>query len=377
MKRNTGIVQRFFVVLLVFSMIMAALSACSNTAGTNSPTPTAKPSAAAATPSSSGTVTITDMSGRTVTYPENPQKIFSATPASEAWLCALVPDRLIGWSNTMKPEQLAYYPASVANVPLVGGWYGYTEGNSEGIITKAPDVVVTASDLSSESAIKSSAQSADQLSKKLGIPVICVSYDLKDIPQVMRLLGKWVGAADRGEQLAKYLQGELDKVSATIGKVPADKVVSYYYAEDDSGLKTESADSFHSAVFIFCGMKCANNVKMSSFMGQEQVSMEQIVNWNPQYIFAFSKNAYTKIKAGGSWADISAVKNGKVFPCPSWPQNWFDRSPNALRVLGCLYTAATCYPEYCTYNLDTELGQFFKTMYNRDLTTDQIHALYQ
>ena len=323
------------------------------------------------------TVTITDMAGRTVTYPENPQKVFSSSPASEAWLCALIPGKMIGWANKMSKEQLSYYPKEVADIPLVGGWYGYTEGNTEGIITMAPDVVITASNLTSDENTKKAIQDADELSKKLGTPVIVVSYDLKDVPDVMRDLGKWLGEEARGKELGDYLQAELDKAAESVAKVPADKIVSYYYAEDASGLMTESADSFHSAVFQFCNMKCANDVKMSSFMGREQVSLEQVINWNPQYIFAFDPNALNTIRTGAGWSGIQAVKDNHVYYCVSNPQNWFDRSPNPLRVLGCLYVASTCYPDYVSFKLDTEITEFFQKMYQVSLTTDQVHALYQ
>lgn len=323
-----------------------------------------------------GTVTVTDMAGREVTFAENPEKVFSSSPASEAWLCALVPERMIGWANTMSEDQLAYYPASVAELPLVGGWYGYTEGNAEGIITMAPDVVISAYNLTSDEAVASAIQDADELSTKLGTPVLAVSYVLDDAPEVMRLLGAWLGVAERGAELADFMQAELDKVADTVAAVPADEVLSYYYAEDASGLMTESADSFHAAVFAQCGLTCAADVTMSSFMGREQVSLEQIINWDPEVIFVFARPAYETITTAPEWADIAAVKDGRVYLCPSWPQNWYDRSPNPLRVLGSLYTAAMCYPDYVTYDLDEEVASWFKTLYNVELTDKQIQALY-
>ena len=370
--------NRLTALLLAASLIaLCLLTACGNQ-GQPSESPSPSGSAPAETGSTTGeTITITDMAGRTVTFPKNPEKVFSSSPASEAWLCALVPERMIGWANTMTDEQLAYYPEEVADIPLVGGWYGYTEGNAEGIITMAPDVVIQAEYIVDEEDKAAAIQSCDELEQKLGTPVICVNYDLKEIPEVTRLLGQWLGVEERGSELADYLQGELDKVSESIAKVPAEEVVSYYYAEDASGLMTESADSFHAAVFSFCGLNCVTDVTMSSFMGKEQVSMEQVINWNPEYIFAFSKPAYDAIRSDAAWSGIQAVKDGNVYLCPSAPQRWYDRSPNPLRVLGCLYTAAMCYPDYVTYDLDAELAEFFETMYGRTLTEEQIYALYQ
>lgn len=325
------------------------------------------------------TVTITDMAGREVTYPKNPQRVFSSSPASEAWLCELVPDRIIGWANKMSDKQLEYYPEEVSDVPLIGGWYGYTEGNAEGIIAEAPDVVISAYNLTSDENIASSVQNADELSTKLGVPVIAVSYDINDIVEVTETLGEWLGVEDRGKSCAEFVQSKFDLLDESLANVPEDAVVSYYYAEDISGLQTEAEDSFHSAVFQRCGLKCAlgEDLQMSSFMGMEEVSMEQVISWDPQYIFVYNDNAYDTITTDALWSDITAVQDGNVYKCPSCPQNWFDRSPNPLRVLGCLYTAARCYPDYVTYDLDEQVKDYFKTLYGRDLTDEQVAALYE
>ena len=110
--------------------------------------------------------------------------------------------------------------------------------------------------------------------------------------------------------------------------------------------------------------------------GMEGVSMEQVLGWDPEYIFVWNAGAYETIISDPSWAAITAVKNGNVYLNPTLPQNWVDRSPNSLRILGCLFTAATCYPEYCTYDLDTEIRDFFQFMYNVELTDEQLRALY-
>lgn len=337
--------------------------------------PAEKPAEAAA----SGDVemiTVTDMAGREVTFPKNPEKVFSSSPAAEAWLTALVPERIIGWANTMTEQQLSYYPEECRDKPLVGGWYGYNEGNAEGIITMAPDVVVSSARLIDDAAVQSAVTSAEELSTKLGTPVVVVDMRLEVVGEVYRKLGEWFGVPERGEELGTYVEGELAKVKETVDKVPEDEVASYYYAEDTSGLMTEGNGSQHIAVWDYCEMTNTADVAVSSFFGREEVSMEQVITWDPEYIFVFSKGAYATITTDAAWADLRAVQEGKVFICPSLPQNWFDRSPNPLRVLGTLYTAAVVYPEYATYDLETEVREYFKTVYGVEITDEQYDALF-
>lgn len=373
-----GLTRRGFIELLGMGALTVAgggmLAGCEKPADAPSPS---KPSGAAGlTVDSDGNATITDMAGREVTFPADPQRVFSSSPANELFLAALVPERMIGWANDMSEEQLSYYPANIGSTKTIGGWYGHTEGNTEGIITEAPDVVISSGDVSTDAARESTGQRADELATKLGLPVICVSYRLADAPASMRNLGLWLGVEERGSKLADYTQGILDRVTDIVSKVPADKVPTYYYAEAADGLKTESADSFHVEVFQHCRLTCATDVEMSGFMGMEQVSMEQVLQWNPDFIFVYSDQFFASVKDDENWSDVTAVKNGDVYICPSCPQNWFDRSPNPLRVLGTLYATARVYPDRIDYDLDTEVKNYFKTLYDRDLTDEQVAALY-
>lgn len=64
--------------------------------------------------------------------------------------------------------------------------------------------------------------------------------------------------------------------------------------------------------------------------------MEQVLYWNPDYIFTtdFKKqtSAFSKIKAGGQWQNISAVKAGRVYEVPSVPLGWIDNPPLINRI---------------------------------------------
>ena len=70
-----------------------------------------------------GMVTITDMAGRTVTFPENPM-VWNSSPTCEGWLCAIAPEQIIGFASEFTEEQLSYYPAAVADTPVIGGNFG-------------------------------------------------------------------------------------------------------------------------------------------------------------------------------------------------------------------------------------------------------------
>ena len=328
-------------------------------------------------PDADGNVTITDMLGRTVTYPANPN-IWNSSPTAEGWLTAIVPDQIAGWARAFTEEQLTYLPSSVADIEEIGGNYGTNQANTEQVLAIAPEVIVNTFDCSSEEAIAASIEQADSISEQYDIPVIAISRNIEDTPEVAGLLGLWLGNPERGAEVQEYLQSIKDKIDESVAAVPDDERVTYYYAEGADGLQTESADSFHADVFKYVQLiPCVDDsVQLTNHMGMEQVSLEQVLMWDPEYIFVWNKTAYENIMADEAWQDITALKEGHTFMNPALPENWFDRSPSFYRILGCLFTAARCYPDYVTYDLDETVKEFFKFMYDVDLTDAQLEALW-
>ncbi len=328
-------------------------------------------------PDADGNITITDMAGREVTFKANPT-IWNSSPTAEGWLCAIVPDQIIGWAAEFTEDALAYYPESVRDLESIGGNYGTSTANQENILVVSPDVIVNTFDCS-ESGLAATIASADAMAEQYDIPVVCLSRDIADTAENAANIGLWFGAAQRGYEVSVYLQSLLDLVTETAdAAAAAGDVPTFYYAEQATGLFTEAVGSMHAAVFEFCGLtNCVgDDLSMSSMGGLEEVSLEQVIQWDPDYIFVWLTPAYMEITSSDAWSGITAVQNGDVYAIPLMPQNWFDRSPNSLRVLGCLYCAAICYADYVTYDLTETVSEYFSYMYDVDLTADQLAAIY-
>ncbi len=324
-----------------------------------------------------GYVTIIDMAGREVTFKANPT-IWNSSPTAEGWLCAIVPDQIIGWAAEFDEEALAYYPASVSDLETIGGNYGTSTANEENILSVNPDVIINTYDCSAEG-LEATIASADATAEEYGIPVICLSRDIADSAACAANIGLWFGAAQRGYEVSVYIQSLLDLVTeAADAAAAADDVPTFYYAEQATGLFTEAVGSMHAAVFEFCGLtNCVgDDISMTSMGGLEEVSLEQVIQWDPDYIFVWLDVAYADITTSDAWSEITAVQNGDVYHIPLMPQNWFDRSPNSLRVLGCLYCASIVYADYVSYDLSETISEYFSYMYGVELTESQLEAIY-
>ncbi|MCC8163236.1 MAG: ABC transporter substrate-binding protein [Lachnospiraceae bacterium] len=324
-----------------------------------------------------GNVTITDMAGREVTFKANPT-IWNSSPTAEGWLCAVIPDQIIGWASEFTEDALAYYPSSVSSLETIGGNYGTSTANEENILAVSPDVIINTYDCS-ETGLAATVASADATAEEYGIPVVCLSRDIEDSAACAANIGLWFGAAQRGYEVSVYIQNLLDLVTeASDAASAAGDVPTYYYAEQATGLFTEAIGSMHAAVFEYCGLEnCAgDDISMSGMGGLEEVSLEQVIQWDPDYIFVWLDVAYQDITTSDEWSGITAVQNGDVYPIPLMPQNWFARSPNSLRVLGCLYCASIVYSDYVSYDLAETISDYFSYMYGVELSAEQLTAIY-
>ena len=85
------------------------------------------------------------------------------------------------------------------------------------------------------------------------------------------------------------------------------------------------------------GMNPAATIPQTSL----DVSMEQIVAWNPDVIFIWGYAGYTaeSILGNPQWRSVTAVKQGKVYKAPLW-STW---SPRVAPIV--LWMAMKTYPE--------------------------------
>lgn len=315
---------------------------------------------------------ITDMAGRTVTIPTEVNSVYCAVPTGEAMVATLSPEKIIGWVNEPSAAAMEYLPESLASMPVIGGWMGQqVTANMEDIITLDPDIIIyvgTDGSLGNDDV-------PDQIQKETGIPVVCASSALERTAEVYRTLGDWIGEAERGEELATYYETKLADVVEKIDAIPDSERPRVYYAENSDGLATDPAGSSHTEVLDYCKVTNVADVEMKSGQGRTEVSIEQVIAWDPELILCHSGFVLADdITNNPQWADIQAVKDGEVYTTPAVPFNWFDRPPNVMRLMGIQWFATVCYPDI-DIDINQETKDFYKLFYKMDLSDEQVESL--
>src|SRR5271169_6755641 len=90
-----------------------------------------------------GAAVFTDSAGRRVMLPDRVERIMAAGPASAVFVYALVPNKLIGWTQPLSRAQRSLLPAKFARLPIIGQLGGPTRTATAGDVKRLhPDLII-------------------------------------------------------------------------------------------------------------------------------------------------------------------------------------------------------------------------------------------
>jgi iron complex transport system substrate-binding protein len=320
---------------------------------------------------------VSDQLGRQVTIPDHVERAVVLQHQTLNIIVELgavdqVAGILADWKKQLGSNYVRLAPR-LADLPTPGG---LTSVNVEELLRVKPDVVFVTSYAPPEM-IK---QIED-----LKIPVIAISfltappaeaaklspvvadeeqaYDT-GFPEALRLIGDVFGKKKEAEELIQYATDKRQIVRTRIASVDASKHVRAYMANPD--LTTYGTGKYTGLLMKHAG---AQNVA-SSIVGYKQVSMEDVLKWNPAAIFV--QDRYAKvvedIKKDAAWQSIDAVKNDRVYLMPEYAKAWGHPMPEALAV-GELWMAKKLYPDlFSDIDVDAEADAFYRRFYRQPYT---------
>lgn len=323
---------------------------------------------------------IVDQAGRTVNVPAKIKKVYSISPVGTILMYTLAPDKIVGRNWEAAEGEKRYTLASYQSLPVLGGSFGKDKiMNKEEVLTVHPDLILQIGDIN-----QTSVSNADILQKQLNIPVVVVGLDFENMDQTYDFMGDLLDVKERAKELAEYCKKTISDVKAKSSLIPAAKQVRVYYAEGNEGLETDPKGSSHTEVLdLVRGINIAD-VAMQNGYGRTQVSIEQIMIWDPEVIlvcydqsFQALQNPYDFIRNDNKWKQLKAVESNKIYKIPHAPFNWFDRPPSVNRIIGIKWLAQLLYPDYFTYDMKQEMKEFYKLFYHVELTETDVEEILQ
>jgi iron complex transport system substrate-binding protein len=232
-----------------------------------------------------------------VTLPERPDRIVSLSPTATEMLFAID-----AGPQVVAVDDQSDYPPEAPKSKLSG-----FKPNAEAIAATDPDLVVISDDLN---------KIVDQLTA-LRIPTF-LTPSAKDLDQTYSeivQLGTLTGHQAEATALTTRMRTQIDKI---VKSVPArSKPLSYYY-ELDPTLYSVTSQTFIGSVFTLFGLTNVADAADPDGAkgGYPQLSQEALVKANPDMIFLADSRCCAQsaetVKARKGWADITAVRTGRV-----------------------------------------------------------------
>lgn len=317
---------------------------------------------------------ITDMAGRTMTVPAEIESVFSTGPVAAIYLYTLVPDKLLGWNYELNDIEKSIILEQYHALPNFGQGDAI---NYEAVIAAGPTIALNVTSIN-----EGTMDESDALAESLGIPVVMVSSDLLDAPEVYRFMGELFGVEEQAELLAAYAEETFQDIANL--NVPEEEKVRIYYGNGEDSLETAPAGSSHGQIIDLVNAINVADLELGDG-SRVQISAEQLLAWDPDVIIV---NGEPKANMTGSaaaeaimqdpiFATLTAVQNGKVYGTPNAPFSWVDRPPGPNRIIGMRWLSGLIYPEYLDFDVDEEVREFFQLFYHVELSDQQLAQLYE
>lgn len=353
--------------LLALTLVLSLCACGGGAADTPAPTQSAPAQTESAAPAAE-TRTFTDSVGRTVTLPARIDKVAVTGPLAQIVLFALCPDKLVGIANAWDASAEAYLDTEYYNLPLLGQLYGgQGELNLETLLASGAQVVIDVGEPKD-----SIAEDLDALQEQTGLPFVHVTATTQTTGEAYRLLGELVGMEAEAETLAAYCEEVYARAVDIAGRV--DKVDLLYITGPD-GQNVIAQNSYHSEIIDLLSNNLAVVESPSSKGTGNEVGLEQILLWDPDYIIFAPDSAYDAVGEDPAWGQLTAIAAGHYYETPMGPYNWMGFPPSVQRYLGMLWMAKLLYPEEAGYDLYEEVARYYDLFYHCALTRAQYDAL--
>jgi len=308
---------------------------------------------------------LTDAAGRAVAVPERVTRVFPSGPPAAILLYTLAPELLLGWPRANRPPEREFLLPDVGARPEVGRLTGRgNTANLETVLALKPDLILDVGYID-----PTYLSLAERVQQQTGIPYALLDGRFDKTVETYRTLGKLVGRAGEAEKLARYAQTTMDAVLSRTDKIPAERRPRVYYARGPRGLETALGGSINVELIDLIG---ARNVAGERRGGLANVSIEQVLLWDPEVIVTIDQDFAASVRSDPAWASVAAVRSGRVHLSPKLPFGWVDFPPSVNRLIGLHWLAKIFYPDIFPEDMRALTREFYDLFYHVTPSDEQI-----
>nr|WP_320012199.1 iron ABC transporter substrate-binding protein [uncultured Desulfobulbus sp.] len=287
--------------------------------------------------------TIIDTLGRAVEIPEHVERVICSGAGCLRLLTYLQAQDLVVAVDDIEGKRRRFdaRPYALANpqfkkLPVFGSFRG--QDNPERILTldPAPQVIFKLVGTGKGT----SGLAPDALQMKTGIPVVALPYGnlgplQNDLNQALRIMGDVLGRAQRAQALIDFFEQTIADLKQRTAAVEPDKQAKVYiggvaYAGPHGFQATEAG--YPPFAFVHARNLVPQLTSRSQTTTATEVGKEQIVAWDPAYLFLDLSTLQLGEAAGGlhelkndpAYQMLTAVQQGRVYGV--LPYNWYNKN---------------------------------------------------
>ncbi len=309
-----------------------------------------------------------DSLGREVMVDQEITRIAVTGALGQITVFAIAGDLFVGLPNAWDEDEKAYLDEKYHDLPELGQVYGGKGAmNLEELLKAAPQVVIDIGEPK-----EGVAEDMDAMQNQTGIPWVHISAYIESLDQTYALLGELLNRPEKGRELGEYCAKTYASLSALVENV---EKVNLLCVLGEKGLNVLAKGSYHSTIIdLMTNNLAVVDNPLSKGTGNE-VDMEQILAWNPDVVIFGEGSIYETVAQDPLWQSISAIENNRYYEVPVGPYNWLGMPPSVQRLLGMLWMGKLFYPEQATYDLYTEVAEYYRLFYDYELTQEQYDVL--
>ncbi|MCL2856721.1 MAG: ABC transporter substrate-binding protein [Oscillospiraceae bacterium] len=209
--------------------------------------------------------------------------------------------------------------------------------------------------------------------EEIGVPaavIIEVNQSFDSIITAVTLMGVLLGEEERAVQINAFFSERI-AVAAEIAEQVTDRPRAMF----TSGSSATSVA--HASMLQSVMMETAGAINVARDISADdafvEVSIEEIIGWNPEVIFIPAYASYTveDILNDSAWSSIQAIQDGRVYIFPSHLDPWDFPTPSTAMGLAWLLNAL--HPElYSMERVIQDANEFYQLVYGQTFTAEQL-----
>ena len=210
------------------------------------------------------------------------------------------------------------------------------------------------------------------MQQQTGIPYALLDGRFDGIALAYRTLGALIGRREQGEACARAADDTIeDRSPAGSRRAARARARASTTRAARAGWRPGSAARSTSRP----SSSWRSNVAGETRGGLANVSIEQVLLWNPDVIITIDRDFAANVRSDPAWAPVKAVRDGRVHLSPKLPFGWVDFPPCVNRLIGLWWLAKILYPELFPEDLRALTRDFYARFYHVTLSDAQIERV--